>query len=55
MENSPYRDYVLLLQLDSDEANGMMWGDLGVCHFYIHPDDLRRRDFSRVLYNWECY
>ena len=55
VENSPYRDYVLLLQLDSDEANGMMWGDLGVCHFYIHPDDLRRRDFSRVLYNWECY
>lgn len=55
MENSPYRDYVLLLQLDSDEANGIMWGDLGVCHFFIHPDDLRRRDFSKVLYNWECY
>ena len=55
VENSPDRDYVLLLQLASDEANGMMWGDLGVCHFYIHPDDLRRRDFSRVLYNWECY
>lgn len=54
-ENSPYRDYVLLLQLDSDEDNGMMWGDLGVCHFYIHPDDLRRGDFSKVLYNWECY
>lgn len=53
--DSPYRGHVLLLQLNSDRDKGLMWGDLGVCHFFIHPDNLRRHDFSRVVYNWECY
>lgn len=44
---------VLLLQLDSDDE--MMWGDVGVGNFFIHPDDLARRDFSRVMYNWDCH
>lgn len=43
----------LLLQLDSDDE--MMWGDVGVSGFFISPDDLQRRDFSRVLYNWDCH
>ncbi|HBK47452.1 MAG TPA: hypothetical protein DDZ67_13665 [Xanthomonadaceae bacterium] len=43
----------LLLQLDSDDA--MMWGDVGVANFFIAPDDLARRDFSRVAYNWDCH
>jgi uncharacterized protein YwqG len=44
---------VLLLQLDSDEE--MMWGDSGIANFFIDPDDLRRGDFSRVAYHWDCY
>ncbi|OTG64697.1 YwqG family protein [Acinetobacter silvestris] len=50
------QDYVLLLQIDSDanEGNDIMWGDVGVGNFFIHPDDLKKRDFSRVLYNWDC-
>ncbi|MBB5884450.1 DUF1963 domain-containing protein [Xanthomonas sp. LMG 8992] len=44
---------VLLLQLDSDEE--MMWGDSGVANFFIDPDDLRRGDFSRVAYHWDCF
>ncbi|TCM70784.1 uncharacterized protein YwqG [Acinetobacter calcoaceticus] len=50
------KDYVLLLQIDSDSAKGyeIMWGDLGVGNFFIHPDDLKKRDFSKVLYNWDC-
>lgn len=43
----------LLLQLDSDDA--MMWGDSGVANFFISPEDLKRRDFSRVAYHWDCY
>lgn len=43
----------LLLQLDSDDD--MMWGDVGVGGFFISADDLQRRDFSRVLYNWDCH
>ena len=50
-----YCDYVLLLQIDGDDKNGVIWGDCGACHFYIHPRDLRQRDFSRVLYEWQCY
>ena len=47
----------LLFQLDSD-ARGreflVCWGDLGVANFFIAKDALVRRDFSRVLYNWDC-
>ncbi len=55
-----YRDelkaYVLLLQIDSDRANGIdiMWGDVGVGNFFIDPEDLKKRDFSKVAYNWDC-
>lgn len=52
-ENKDYRDYILLLQIDS-ELDDICWGDVGVGNFFIHPDDLRRKDFSRVLYNWDC-
>ena len=45
---------ILLFQLDSDDDLGLMWGDMGVAHFFIHPDDLARCDFSNVAYNWDC-
>ena len=45
-------DYLLLFQLDSDKK--IMWGDMGVANFFIHPDDLAKKDFSRVMYNWDC-
>ncbi|KRD74730.1 DUF1963 domain-containing protein [Lysobacter sp. Root983] len=44
---------VLLLQLDSDEV--MMWGDSGIANFFIDPDDLKRGEFGRVAYHWDCY
>ena len=44
---------ILLLQVDSDDD--IMWGDCGVGNFFITPDDLKKRDFSRVLYTWDCY
>lgn len=44
---------VLLLQLDSDDS--MMWGDSGIANFFIDPDDLKRGEFSRVAYHWDCY
>lgn len=49
------QDYILLFQLDTDDAeNDIMWGDSGVGNFFIHPEDLKKRDFSKVLYNWDC-
>jgi uncharacterized protein YwqG len=46
------RDWQLLFQMDSDRK--IMWGDVGVANFFIHPDRLRARDFSTVLYSWDC-
>ena len=46
-------DWILLLQIDS-QGTDICWGDYGVGNFFIHPDDLRRKDFSKVLYYWDC-
>ena len=52
-EKAEYLDMILLLQIDSQD-NAILWGDVGVGNFFIHPDDLKRKDFSKVLYNWDC-
>jgi uncharacterized protein YwqG len=46
---------VLLFQMDSDAANGIQWGDMGVANFFVRPDDLAAGRFDRVLYNWDCH
>ena len=43
----------LLFQLDSDDDIGCLWGDMGLANFFIRLEDLARRDFSKVLYNWD--
>ncbi len=53
----------LLLQIVSHsmpDENGkeedlIMFGDDGGCQFFIPRDKLRARDFSDVMYNWDCY
>ncbi len=55
-ESETLRDKLLLLfQLDSDENNDIMWGDMGVGNFFISKEDLKNRNFANVLYNWDCY
>ncbi len=53
-----YGDYtdstILLLQIDS-VGEHILWGDVGVGNFFITEDELKRKDFSKVLYNWDCY
>ncbi|MED0987321.1 YwqG family protein [Bacillus paramycoides] len=46
---------VLLLQIDTDDALNIMWGDAGVANFFIREKDLINLDFSNVVYNWDCY
>lgn len=55
--NEKFKDYILLFQLDSEDFDdgGIMWGDCGIGNFFIHPDDLAKKDFSKVMYNWDCY
>ncbi|MBK6932518.1 MAG: DUF1963 domain-containing protein [Saprospirales bacterium] len=50
----PEDPMLLLFQLDSDEQMDLMWGDMGVGHFFVREKDLLARDFSRVLYDWDC-
>lgn len=51
---------ITLFQLDSElSENGkyedeIMWGDIGVGNFFISSEALAKRDFSRVLYTWDC-
>ena len=54
-EDPRYDDFpeykILLLQIDS--KNGIDWGEYGVGNFFITADDLKKRDFSKVLYYWD--
>ena len=40
--------------LTVDTTDGIMWGDTGAAQFFILRADLRKRDFSKVAYNWDC-
>jgi uncharacterized protein YwqG len=42
------------LQIDSEEAAGMMWGDVGRIYFLIRRDDLRERRFEKSWAGLEC-
>lgn len=56
IENGDYYDF-LLFQLDTDcigEEDVTMWGDAGVGNFFINSEKLKNKDFSDVLYNWDC-
>ena len=48
--------YILLFQMDTDSNDSIdiMWGDCGICNFFIKKSALEKLDFSQVLYNWDC-
>ncbi len=48
-------DWRTLLQVDSEERSGMMWGDAGRLYFMIHKDHLKRRRFDSVWSILQCY
>lgn len=47
-------EWRLLLQLDSDDASDMMWGDSGTLYFWIREADARAGDFSNVWMILQC-
>lgn len=52
-----FENYELLLQIDSElkgKEEYIMWGDCGIANFFIDPADLKKCDFSKVVYNWDC-
>lgn len=48
------KDWVLLLQVDSDDTGGWMWGDVGMLFFWIRRQDLDTCDFSKVWCILQC-
>lgn len=42
----------LLVKLDSSDC--LMWGDSGICNLFINKEKLKSRDFSEILYYWDC-
>jgi uncharacterized protein YwqG len=48
-------DWRLLLQLDTDNEAGMMWGDTGRLYFWGREQDARAGDFSRAWMILQCY
>jgi uncharacterized protein YwqG len=46
--------WLSLLQLDSDERLGWMWGDAGKLHWMIRADHVAARDFSQVWLSLQC-
>lgn len=58
-EEEYHRYDTMLLQIDTtinddDGEYYVMWGDSGVGNFFINSEDLKNRDFSKILYNWDC-
>jgi uncharacterized protein YwqG len=48
-------EWRLLLQIDSDEDTGMMWGDSGRIYYWIRDEDLRSKRFDKVWMVLQCY
>ena len=48
-------DWILLLQIDSDENYDMMWGDSGMLYFWIKKQDLEAKNFENVWMILQCY
>lgn len=47
-------DWRLLLQVDSEEDLGMMWGDVGRLYWWMRRDTLAARDFDRAWMVLQC-
>lgn len=47
-------EWQLLLQFDTDEDLGVMWGDTGLIFFWIRESDLRKRQFDRAWTVLQC-
>lgn len=48
------KSWRLLLQLDTDDDLGWMWGDVGRLYYLIRQEDLAARDFSHAWMTFQC-
>jgi uncharacterized protein YwqG len=48
-------DWVLVLQVASDDERGVMWGDSGFLYVWMRRQDLRERAFERAHLVLQCF
>lgn len=48
------KNWRLLLQIDSNDENEMMWGDCGRLYFWIKKDDLVNKQFDKTWFSLQC-
>jgi uncharacterized protein YwqG len=48
-------EWILLLEIDSDDEVEMMWGDCGSLYFWIRKSDLAAKNFDNVWMILQCY
>ena len=49
---------VLLFQQDSQgpvSGDNIMWGDVGLCQFFISESDLKSLKFDKIYFDYQCY
>lgn len=52
--DSERADHLQLLQVCEEPAAGLAWGDAGVGHVFVPPNDLARLDFTRAWWWFDC-
>lgn len=47
-------EWRLLLQIDSEDDAGMMWGDVGRIYYWMHRQDLANRNWEKARLCFQC-
>ncbi|NWJ45845.1 MAG: DUF1963 domain-containing protein [Chloroflexi bacterium] len=51
---SGIKDWILLLQINSDAVPDTEWGDTGRIYYFIRKQDLEKLDFNKVWLIMQC-
>lgn len=49
------KDWSLLLQMDSDDDLGVMWGDCGTLYFWVRREEAKQLNFDNAWVILQCY
>jgi len=52
--DTSFEDWLLLLQVDSDDAADFMWGDVGCLYYCIKRADLLAKNFEKIVCTMQC-
>lgn len=53
-QDDPRKDKKLILLLQIDTDDNLMWGDSGIANWFITEQDLINKNFDNVFFSWDC-